>query len=120
MREPVKIDHSNLLNCRYSSSQCAPSGSRYARERALLQTCNSGFGAHFSWGLGMNTVMLNLETSTLRAVVALCRITGDSLRKTFEDEWTDQKERRAIFSRWSQVRQTSFQAQEALDALPLL
>jgi len=67
----------------------------------------------------MDTAMLKLQILTLRAVVALCRITGDSLRKTFADEWTDQKERRAIFYRWSQVRRTSFGAQEALDALPL-
>lgn len=67
----------------------------------------------------MDTVMLKLEISTLRAIVALCQITGDSLRSSFEDECIDQEDRRAIFARWSQFRRMNFEAQEALDALPL-
>jgi hypothetical protein len=69
---------------------------------------------------GMDRFTLKLEVSTLRAIVRLCRITGDSLRSTFEDECMGQRDRRAIFARWSQARRISFEAQEALDALPTI
>jgi hypothetical protein len=62
-------------------------------------------------------LMLGLEISTLRAIIAVCRLTGDSLRNSFENGSADADGRREIFARWQHVRQISVEAGETLDSL---
>ncbi len=68
-------------------------------------------------GLGMDSVMLKLKISTLKAIVALCYVTGESLRRTFEYEYLEPRERRAVFARWHRVRGDSDMARAALESL---
>jgi len=52
----------------------------------------------------MSTIRLKLKISTLKAIVVLCRITGESLQRSFADECMEPHERRAIFAQWIRVR----------------
>lgn len=52
----------------------------------------------------MSTIKLTLNISILKAIVVLCRITGESLQRSFEDECMEPHERRAIFAQWIRVR----------------
>ena len=52
----------------------------------------------------MSTIGLKLNISTLKAIVVLCRITGESLRRSFADERIESHERCAIFAQWIRVR----------------
>jgi hypothetical protein len=52
----------------------------------------------------MSTIKLTLNISILKAIVVLCRITGESLRRSFADEYMEPHERRAIFAQWIRVR----------------
>lgn len=73
-----------------------------------------------SVGVGMDNVTLKLQISTLKAIVALCHVTGESLRQTFEHGRLEPNERRAVFVRWCQVRQDSDMAKAALEPLTRL
>ncbi len=66
-------------------------------------------------GVDMDNVMLKLQISTLKAIVALCHVTGDLLRETFEYDCLEPNERRGVFVRWCQVRQNSDMAKAALE-----
>lgn len=68
----------------------------------------------------MDNVTLKLQISTLKAIVALCHVTGESLRQTFEHGHLEPNERRAVFVQWSQVRQNSDMAMAALEPLTRL
>lgn len=68
----------------------------------------------------MDNFTLKLQISTLKAIVALCDVTGESLRQTFEHGRFDPNERRAVFVRWCQVRQGSDMAKAALESLTRL
>lgn len=65
----------------------------------------------------MENVRLKLKISTLKAAVALSYVAGESLRTTFEYECLKPHERRAVFARWYQVRQSGDRATVALEAL---
>ncbi len=65
----------------------------------------------------MDAVRLKLKISTLKALVALSSVAGESLRTTFEYECLKPHERRAVFIRWRQVRQDSDSATIALETL---
>jgi hypothetical protein len=65
----------------------------------------------------MDSVTLKLKISTLKAIVALCYITGESLQRTFENEHLDPRERRAVFALWHRVRRDSDMARSALESL---
>jgi len=52
----------------------------------------------------MSTIKLTLNISILKAIVVLCRITGESLQRSFANECMQLHERRAIFAEWSRVR----------------
>jgi hypothetical protein len=65
----------------------------------------------------MDNVRLKLKISTLKAVVALSYVAGDSLRTTFEYEGLKPHERRAVFARWHQVRRDGDRATIALETL---
>lgn len=65
----------------------------------------------------MDNVMLKLQISTLKAIVALCHVSGESLRQTFEHGHLEPKERRAVFVQWCQVRQNCDTAEAALEPL---
>jgi len=73
-----------------------------------------------SVGVGMDNVTLKLQISTLKAIVALCHVTGESLRQTFEHGHLEPNERRAVFVRWCQVRRDSGMAKAALEPLTRL
>lgn len=62
----------------------------------------------------MSTMRLNLKISTLKAIVVLCRITGESLQRSFADEHTEPHERRAIFAQWMRVRRNMEVAERML------
>lgn len=66
-------------------------------------------------GVDMDNVTLKLQISTLKAIVALCHVTGELLRETFEHGCLGPNERRAVFVRWCQVRQNSDMAEAALE-----
>jgi len=66
-------------------------------------------------GVDMDNVTLKLQISTLKAIVALYDLTGESLRETFEHGHLKPSERRAVFVRWCQVRQNSDMAKAALE-----
>ena len=68
-------------------------------------------------GAGMDNVTMKLKISTLKAIVALCYVTGESLRRTFEHECLEPHERRTVFDRWHQVRRDSETARSALESL---
>ncbi len=68
-----------------------------------------------SVGAGMDNVTLKLQISILKAIVALCHVTGESLRQTFEHGHLEPNEKRAVFVRWCQVRQNSDMAEAALE-----
>ena len=68
----------------------------------------------------MDNFTLKLQISTLKAIVALCHMTGESLRQTFEHGHLEPNERRAVFVRWCQVRQDSDMAKAALEPLTRL
>jgi hypothetical protein len=65
----------------------------------------------------MDSVLLRLKISTLEAIVALCYIAGESLRRTSEHECLEPHERCAVFARWRQVRLDSDMARSALESL---
>jgi hypothetical protein len=65
----------------------------------------------------MDSVTLNLKISTLKAIVALCYITGESLGRTIEHGHLEPRERRAVFARWRRVRRDSDMARAALESL---
>ena len=73
-----------------------------------------------SVGVGIDNFTLKLQISTLKAIVALCHVTGESLRQTFEHGHLEPNERRAVFVRWCQVRQDSDMAKAALEPLTRL
>jgi hypothetical protein len=65
----------------------------------------------------MRNVKLKLKVSTLKAIVALSYVAGDSLRTTFEHDSLSPLERRAVFARWRQVRRNSDRSRAALETL---
>jgi len=65
----------------------------------------------------MDRFALKLKRLTLKAIVALCYVTGESLRRTFEYEHLEPHERRAVFARWNQVRRDCDMAKATLEAL---
>ena len=65
----------------------------------------------------MDSVRLKLKISTLKAVVALSCVSGESLRTTFEYGCLKPQERRAVFAQWHKVRQDSNSATIALETL---
>ena len=67
--------------------------------------------------VGLDTVRLKLKISTLKAIVALSCVSGQSLRASFEDECLLPDQRRAVFTRWSRVRHDSEIARTALEML---
>ncbi len=62
----------------------------------------------------MSTIKLTLNISILKAIVVLCRITGESLQRSFADEHTEPHERRAIFAQWLRVRRNMEVAERTL------
>jgi hypothetical protein len=84
------------------------------RDRDKTETTSS-FDTQFSKS-EMVKIGLKLRISILKAVLAVCRLTGESLRSRY-DECTEEKALRAIFAEWTQIRQIGFEAQEALDEL---
>jgi len=52
----------------------------------------------------MSTIKLTLNTSILKAIVVLCRITGELLQRLFANACMQPHERRAIFAEWMRVR----------------
>jgi hypothetical protein len=76
------------------------------------------FGARrASIGAGMDSVTLKLKILTLKVIVALSYVTGESLRRTFEHECLELHERRTVFARWHQVRRDCEAARSALELL---
>lgn len=65
----------------------------------------------------MENVSRKLKVSTLRAIVSLSCVSGESLRTTFEHDGLNPQERRAVFARWHQVRQQSDRATLLLESL---
>lgn len=65
----------------------------------------------------MDSLSLKLKISTLKTVVALSYVTGESLRTTFEHERLKPRERHAVFARWHQVRRDCDRATIALETL---
>jgi hypothetical protein len=65
----------------------------------------------------MENITLKLKVSTLKAILSLSCVTGESLRTTFEHECLGPHERRAVFARWHQVRQQSDRARVTLESL---
>ncbi len=52
----------------------------------------------------MSAIRLKVKISTLKEIVVLCRITGESLQRSFAAECMEAHERRAIFAEWMRVR----------------
>jgi hypothetical protein len=62
----------------------------------------------------MNEVMLKLEISTLKGIVALCRLTKESLESSFTEGHTEPHDRLAISGRWVRVRSNLEEAERLL------
>ncbi len=75
----------------------------------------SGVDAQFSKS-EIVAIGLKLPISILKAILAVCKLSGESLQSRY-DECTEEKPLRAIFAEWTQVRQIGLAAQEALDEL---
>jgi hypothetical protein len=67
----------------------------------------------------MDRVTLKLKRSTLKGIVALCYVTGESLRRTFEYEHLEPHERRDVFARWNQVTADALAGHHS-SSLPLM
>jgi hypothetical protein len=78
----------------------------------------SGFGAHISESK-MSEISLKLEFSTLKAVVVLFRLTGQSLQRSLEDGRIESHDRCAIFARWMRARRDLEEAEQLLLDLSL-
>jgi hypothetical protein len=63
----------------------------------------------------MSTITLTLKIFTLKGIVIVCRITGESLQRSFLDECMEPHERRAIFAQWIRVKWNMDLAERLLD-----
>ena len=112
----VTIGHPIGLIVEYSPNQCAPSGSPYARERALLPTNDSGFGAHYrSWALESIIQMLRIEM--LKAQLASRRYICASLANEFETSTLTECQRAALVHRMDNALKESHAVQLTLDLM---